>query len=463
MRDAVLMVIVAIISVMALYAPRYGLLGYLWFSLFRPDILAYSAGRPYSMILAIVTGVSALRAVPRVAELMINPIVWVFMGFQVWCGLSVLTALRQDLCFPSYTWFLTSSVISLFIPLLVRTKEHLRLLLQVLGGSIGLLGAKMGLYGILAGGAMFVQGVGGFLADNNLVALGLVMGVPLLWYSILLTDMLPLKSFFGFLLVTTLAAIVMCHSRGGILALALVLMLMAWRAKYRMAAFVFIALMALPGAWLVRDSLIARMSTLSSFQEDESAMGRLAFWKAALKVSKDYPLFGVGFGGTNYREISGKYVEGDFTHANLFVHNTYLQVLVDSGYPAAIAYCILLLVCILWMRRLSKKLKEDDPEMARWSEAIGISLAGYSVGAMFLSRVNYDFPYMLFLAAATVYQIHAMQQPVAGQAPAGESADAPPPSSPLPAHDDMPAIAGDNQPAWKRAGAGRRLRLRQKA
>jgi probable O-glycosylation ligase (exosortase A-associated) len=458
MRDALLMALVAVLCLVAVFSPRYGLLGYLWYSLFRPDILAFSTGRPYSMLLAVVTLASSLRAAPRAIELIGNPFVLTFLGYQAWSGLSVLTAQRTALCFPNYTYFVTFSVIVLLIPILIRTRDDLRVLLLVLGGSIGLLGAKMGIYGILAGGVVFVQGYGGMLNDNNLVALALVTACPLLWYAIRLVTFMPLKLFYGISLFTTLAAIAMCHSRGGILSLSIVMTIMAWRSKHRVLAFVVMGILALPGAWLVRDSLFNRMSTLSHYQDDESAAGRLAFWRAAIRVSLDYPVFGVGFGGDNYRQVAGSYLNQTFTHSNLVVHNTYLQILADSGYPTLMLYLGLLFGSIYWMRKLARRIKASDPEMSGWCDAVWIALFGYSIGSVFLSRAIYDFPYMLMLTVAAVYQLHATGVLTApAEQPAGTASLEPvlAPSGLLPAD---PA----DEPAWKRPGAGRRLRFRQR-
>jgi probable O-glycosylation ligase (exosortase A-associated) len=419
------------------------------------------------MILAVVTAASSLRAMPYAMELMRNPFIWIFLAYQAWTGLSVLMALNVSLCFPGYNFFLTTTAIVLLIPLLIRTHEHLRILMLVLAASIGILGGKMGLYGILAGGAVFVQGYGGYLNDNNLLALAIVMGVPLLWYAVLTTYYLPLKAFFGFLLLTSLAAIAMCHSRGGILSLACVMVLMAWYSKRRVAAFVFIGLLSLPGAWLVRGTLMERMSTLSNVEEDESAMGRLAFWKAALRVSRDYPIFGVGFGSDNYRVISGSYVEGNFSATGLVVHNTYFQMLADSGYPTLILYCTFLFGCIIWLKRHSNAVRESNPEEAKWAEALRLSLIGFAIGSFFLSRVTYDFPYILLMTAVTMYQMSIM--PVAAGATATQlpqpalGAVAPPTATPGISIPSTAASPAGDEPAWKKAGAGRKLRSRQRA
>lgn len=466
MRDALLMVIVAIIALTAVFRPRYGLMGYLWYAIFRPDILAYSSGRPYSMTLAVVTAASSLRAIPQAMELMRNPFVWIFLAYQAWSGLSVLMAQNINLCFPAYSFFITTSAIVLLIPILIKTRDHFRILMHVLAASIGVLGAKMGLYGILAGGTVFVQGYGGYLNDNNLLALAIVMGIPLLWYALIQSNYLPMKAFYGFMVFTSLAAIAMCHSRGGILSLACVMLLMAWNSKHRMAALAFVGLLSLPGAWLVRGTLLERMSTLTNVVEDESAMGRLAFWKAAYRVSLDYPVFGAGFGSDNYRELSGAYIEGNFSSAGLVVHNTYLQMLADSGYPTLFLYSAFLFGCIFWLKRHSSAVKESNPEEAVWAEALRISLIGFAIGSFFLSRVTYDFPYMLMMTTVTMYQMSTKvitasasdsQLPVQAPSPVAGS------GTPVVADagSENSKRAGD-EPAWKRAGAGRKLRSRQR-
>jgi hypothetical protein len=211
-----------------------------------------------------------------------------------------------------------------------------------------------------------------------------------------------------------------------------------------------------------KHSLVKRRSTLSNYEQDESAAGRLAFWKAAFRVSQHYPLFGVGFGGDNYRLVAGSYIRESFSHSNLVVHNTYLQILADSGYPALISYAALLFGSIFWLRKHARRLRSFDPEVAGWCDALWISLSGYSIGSVFLSRVAYDFPYMLMLTAATVYQMNVRGAFLSETAKA-ERTESPTlqSTSPAPAKPTAGVTPVTSEtPAWKRPGAGRRLRSR---
>jgi hypothetical protein len=76
--------------------------------------------------------------------------------------------------------------------------------------------------------------------------------------------------------------------------------------------------------------------------------------------------------------------------------------------------------------------------------------------------VGYDFPYMLMMAAATIYQMKAPEVLAAGSVNTGSQ----PAIEGLPAvaHDAFavqPAASQSSEPAWRRPGAGRKLRSRQ--
>ncbi len=63
-------------------------------------------------------------------------------------------------------------------------------------------------------------------------------------------------------------------------------------------------------------------------------------YKGALAVARDYPLLGVGFGGINFIIVVQRYLDEE----NFIVaHNTYLQMMADSGIPA-----FLMWVGLMW-------------------------------------------------------------------------------------------------------------------
>lgn len=62
---------------------------------------------------------------------------------------------------------------------------------------------------------------------------------------------------------------------------------------------------------------------------------RLIWWKTALAMFKDYPLFGAGFG--NYSALYLVY-RPEFSLGTLFAHNTFIQLLAETGIFGALSF-----------------------------------------------------------------------------------------------------------------------------
>ena len=70
MRQAILIVVVLVLALIALVRPRTGLYAYIWFALMRPDFFAWAAGNfPFSPVLAGATLAGSIRYFPRLRVL----------------------------------------------------------------------------------------------------------------------------------------------------------------------------------------------------------------------------------------------------------------------------------------------------------------------------------------------------------------------------------------------------------
>lgn len=405
MRDLLLAVIVLSLCAAALVRQQWGLYGYLWFALLRPDIMAYSpASRPYSLALAIATLISSIRSFPAAVYLIRNPFVVLYGALQTLFLISVFLAESINLSLPYYIPFLQMTIMCFLIPLLVQHRDEFRLLFLVQAFALGLLGTRFGLWGLLRGGVRFVSGYGGSIGDNNVLALALAMVIPLCWYAIQIVERWWLKAMFGAMAGFTVAAVVFCHSRGGTITLGVVLLLLALRSQRKLLATVALLAVAVPVVYLVRDTLLDRMATLDNYEDDASAAGRIVYWTAALRVAADYPVFGVGFGGQNWVRESNRYLEGGNPRQH-FVHNNYLQMLVDSGAPALAVFLILIGASLLWLNRQSNRFRTAAPELRVMCHGLQVSLVGFLAGSMFLSRVSYDFIYILLMTVAAMHNV----------------------------------------------------------
>jgi O-antigen ligase len=82
------------------------------------------------------------------------------------------------------------------------------------------------------------------------------------------------------------------------------------------------------------------------------------------------------------------------------VHNTYLQMLTDSGVFAFAIYVVLLWGTTWWLGRSAKRMREFDPKLAAVPLALRASLVAFAIGSTFLSRVQFDLTYFVLMAAA---------------------------------------------------------------
>jgi len=417
MRAILLLVIVAVLCAAALIRPKIGMLAYLWFALMRPDYLAYAQGQyPMSSGLAVATILGSLIYLHRVRNLFRNPFTLGILVLQAPILASVIFAVDPTIATPEYWLYVRLIIMALWIPLVMETIEDLRWMLLVMAGSLGLLGIKFGLYGVLAGGVRYAQGYGGFLSDNNCLGLALVMAVPLCWYAQHLLKYRWLKLACIATTVLTVAGIVMTHSRGAAISLVVTFMAIAWHSRHKALVLVLLVCSSAPFVYLVADSYSERISTLTDIEDDTSAYARIEYAQAAIRMWMDYPVFGVGYGSTNWSRLSFRYLGRADRHV---VHNTYLQMLVDSGFFAFAIYCAVLFGAIIWLGRSLKQVR-GNPAMEAVPAAFRCSLIGFAVGSAALSRVDFDLAYIL-LAGSAAWYIIRKEAPL----PAAEALPAP--------------------------------------
>lgn len=403
MRIGLLALITIILVPVGLIVPVYGLYGYIWFALLRPDALAWSEGDfPFSLIYAVSTLAGSVRFLPFISRLFQNPFSILLILLQLPVVLSCFMALIPEITFAPLNLYSRIILMSLLIVVLVQTFEHLRLLLLVMAGSLGFIGFKFGLFGVRGGGVQFSEGYAGFIGDSNGLALAMVMTVPLCWYAISLVKTKWAKAAFATATLFSIATVVLTFSRGCALALAAVLILISLRSKRKLGIVVVLAVFTAPAVYLVYDRYVARMKTISTYEEESSAASRVEFAEAALKMAKDYPALGVGFGSDNYIILAPKYLG---YNSGRVVHNTYLQMLVDSGVFAFAIYLAMLFGAIFWLSVSIRRTRKVALHLLPFPLAMQTSLIGYAIGSTFYSRIQFEPMYMIIMATGVWFML----------------------------------------------------------
>lgn len=399
MRQLLLHLVVLGVCALGLLNPLTGLYGYIWYSLMRPDVLAWSEGMfPHSMTLAIITLLGVWRFVPNVQFWLKNPFVQLLLLLQVPILLSIAMAPVPMLAWEPYARFLRILAMCLIIPLYIQTENDFRRLVLLMVGCLMFIGVKYGAYGVRMGGVHLNDGYGGFMSDNNTLSMALVMMLPMGWYARSLVSQRWAQLVLLGGCFFTIVAIVMSHSRAAALTLGLVYLMIAARSKYKLLTLAVIVLLSFPAVYLVQDSFKARLKTLENPEEEGSAASRIEYAKAAVRLWQDYPVFGVGYGTQNWVRMSGNYLG----YANMkrhVVHNNYLQMLVDSGTPALLVLLAQLWGGIWWLGRSARRMKILFPgeNKEAYPIMLQVSLIAFSFCSLFASRTDYDYYYYLIM------------------------------------------------------------------
>ena len=404
LREILLIAVIGVLCVVALFRPRIGLYGYVWYATMRPDVMAWCADQyPFSLALAVCTLLGSIPyLVSSVSRVWHSPITRCLIILQIPLALSVVFAVVPSLADSLYLEYLKMIAVLLLIPLLIRSEADLRRLLLVVCFSLGMVGASFGLFGLIHGGVILTSGYGGMMSDNNLVALPLAMLAPLCWYVRDSVRSSIVRLALLVILLLSIATIVMTNSRGGTLALIIAVLLILLRSQRKLAAVLIFALGSGVAIYLVRDEYLTRMATLQHYENEESAASRIEHAKVAMRIWEDYPLFGVGFGGKNYAALASTYMEEENIHV---AHNSYLQMLVDSGVLAFTIYIGLLIGTFIWLGRSARTAQRMHLKGHDIPLAIQASLVAFLVGGTFYSSQRYDLPYILLLCAAAWHKI----------------------------------------------------------
>jgi putative inorganic carbon (hco3(-)) transporter len=241
----------------------------------------------------------------------------------------------------------------------------------------------------------------------------MVMLVPIIAYIAHTTPHVWIRRGYGLLIVGCLYRALSTYSRGAFLACAAMggVYLLRSRQKLRaIAGIVVIVTIVLP---VLPDAFWARMDTIQTYEEDDSATGRLHFWEVALAMADANPWFGVGFNA--YKDAYNTY---DFSHGEYgkgrSVHSSFFGVLADTGYMGFVLW-MAILVSAFWSCYWIQKhaARESLPvELTHGAVALEASLVAFVVSGSFLPG-QYGEMFWHFIGITIVLQQLADQHRVA--------------------------------------------------
>ena len=391
MRDLILILSLLGCLGLTLRYPFAGVLAWAWLACMNPHQEVYGLSReiPLNLIVAIVTIIAWLFSKERKLP-PLDGTTWMLLALLAWMTFNTFFAADPAYSWPY--WDRTWRIIALGVVVGIMATNQVRIhaLIWVVCTSLLYYGVKGGLLTFLTGGTKYITGPANTtLADNNALAVALLMILPLLNYLRLHTANRWLRvglAATGFLSFVSLLG---SYSRGGYLALASLTGIGWMRSRKKILFLVLLTVALVPMLYFMPQSFYDRVNTLSSPGDDPSFQSRLMSWKVAYFYAIDHFPFGAGFYAINLPEVYHLYFPDSTTHV---AHSVYFQMIGEHGFVGFALYMVILYLAFRncsQIRRATKN-REEFTWAHDLATMIQLSLVAFCVGGAALSIAFYD-------------------------------------------------------------------------
>lgn len=400
LRDLAITLIVFGLLPSIITRPHIGVLTWAWLSYMNPHRLAWGFARtmPFAQVVAIVTLISFfISKEPKRIPLTGLTAVW--FVFLVWMVVTTLFAIYPEEAQLQLLKVMKIQCITFLTIMAMASKERLNKMVWVIVLSIGFYGIKGGIFTLLRGGTNRVWGPpGGFIEENNALALALLMILPLMYYLFIQAEKIWVR-------IGILVAMVLCgfsvlgsFSRGAFIGGGCVALYFWIKSKNRTVIGLALILLIPLGLDFMPGDWHERMDSITNYKKDTSAMGRLNAWRYCINVASDR-IVGAGF--ESWTDASFAYyapmpedVDPDImaAYGGKAAHSIYFGILGDHGW---IGLALFLVIALLAWRTGGRviRLSRGHPKLhwlADLNRMIHVSMIAFSSGGAFLSLAYFD-------------------------------------------------------------------------
>ncbi|MDZ7594743.1 MAG: putative O-glycosylation ligase, exosortase A system-associated [Thiobacillus sp.] len=281
----------------------------------------------------------------------------------------------------------------LLVLLLIDTRVKLSWLLLTVGLSLAAVILKGGYWAFITGFHDRVYGPpGSQYAGNNEFAVATAMAIPLLalWYREM--DSKALRWIAAILIALGFASALSSWSRGGLLSISVVALLLVWHSRRKWLAIPLLLMLVGLAVVGLSDEWIARMQTMAAPELEASAATRLELWRLGWDYALQHPWFGGGFGGWIYLTLP--------VGASRAWHSAYIEIVAEHGFPGLLLWGSLVFGSVVSLSVLiARNRRWQLPGLTDQAAMLRASLAAYLVGAAFLSIAYWELLYLLLACA----------------------------------------------------------------
>lgn len=398
MRDFLMLGIVLGALPFALRHTWIGVLLWTWISIMNPHKLAwgFAYNAPWAAVVAGVTILSLFITRDKLS-MPWEPPVKVLFAFVIWMCVTTVFAFYPLLSWDQLNKVLKIQLMTAIAFAALRERKHIELFIWVNVLSIGFYSFKGGIFTIMGGGSQRVFGPpGGFIEENNALAVAVVMAIPLMNYLRMVATRPWIRVGLLTLMLLSAASALGSQSRGALLAVCAMGLVLWLRSERKFATGVLVGIIAYGLVAFMPSSWEKRMDTIATYEQDHSAMGRIEAWRMTINLANHH-VFGGGF--EIYRPDIYAIFEPD-SRQHQGAHSIYFSVLGEHGYVGLILFLTMWVLAFRTagqIRRDARK-REETLWLHHLAGMCQVSLVGYLVGGAFLALAYFDLPYNILIA-----------------------------------------------------------------
>ena len=432
-RDLAFLVFLLLILLAAFKRPWVMSLGYIWADILQPQRLGYHIqSLPVSLITALLA-VILFFTMDRARGWRMGLLQSLILLMLAWVTLTSFMAMLPEHAWVKWdaTWKVMA--FGIFLPMVLVNRQRLEAALAFFVISIGAITMSGAMKTLLGGGGYgkisFLQDVNSKLFEGSTIATVAIATIPLIYYLYRHSVIIPRTRWSQMaaigLVVSALLVPVGAEARTGLIAVAALALLLWWQSKRKILLALLGIGLAIASVPFLPQSFKSRMATIETYQEDGSALGRLAVWKWTIAFANEHPITGGGFGAyrLNHVDIVMMQRQNDAASEKVRVvhhevrakafHSAYFEVLGEHGYVGLFLYLVMISTAFvqLWqLHRLRRKNQLAEAWISHMASAMLMSLIIYMVGAAFVG-IAFQSPLYLLLGICAALIMVARKVP----------------------------------------------------
>ena len=403
---------------LAFRRPFLFILSYVYIDIVSPQRLTYLLlnAVPISLI-AVALAVGSWALIDDKKDSRVAPRQFAMVALLAWCAFTTTKADFPVEALDKWDWVWKCLAFAAFLPLTLRTRLRIEALLTFMILSAASIIIVGGIKTLAGGGGygelnLMVQNNSGLYEGSTISTVAIAIIPVILWlekYGTIFPDGWKRKLFCYALVFACLLIPIGTSTRTGLLCIGLLAVLMLRNSKRKFLYLAMVAAIGLVAMPFLPKSFTDRMSTIKTYQQDESAATRVAVWKWTWEYVKQHPMGG-GFEMYRQNHIRYDIVKTDGTADNAKLdttltvdrarayHSAYFEMLGEQGWPGLILWLLISVGGLIRMeviRQRYKKAGEDYAWVTPLASALQAGQLLYMLGACFIAIAFQPFIFQL--------------------------------------------------------------------